>query len=386
VGKRRATSEAVLQRTLVKSNVTTDVRLPTREQDEVIAELERQRRDSENERERLYAVLANMRDAVLVVDTDGNVVLSNAAYDALFAGSVNILNAAGQRLAPSETPKAKAARGESFTMAFRIAGAEGAVHWFEANAQPVDFPGGRLSVVLIRDISERSLRLLQEEFIAIASHELRTPLTAVQAYVQLLARRPEIRDNPTLAGYVDSALAESKRLAGLIAELTEATRLQSGGLQLERRRVDLRTLIERVVDVSQPLSDTQAIRFDAPHEVTATVDPGRIEQVLFNLLTNAMTHAADSRYVDVELRGVDGHADIRVTDAGPGIPAADVGQLFSRFFQVSRSHGGTERGLGLGLYIAREIVRAHGGTLTVESAVGQGTTFTIRLPLGAGEV
>ena len=366
----------------MKSNVQTDDRpAAAPELNETVADLLGQLRASETGREWLRAVLANMGDGIIVVDADENVIFSNAAYDALSIGASRVIDATGEAIPASQLPQSRAARGESFTMAFRIVGAEGVARWFEAKAHPIDFAGSRLSVVSIRDISERTLRLLQEEFIALASHELRAPLTAMQAYAHLLALRPEIRSDPTLAGYVDSALAEAKRLAGLISELTEATRLQSGKLALERRRVDLRKLIEDVVAISRPLSEAQAIRFQATDDVVASVDPDRFEQVILNLIGNAVTHAPQSRYVDVDLRRVEGGAEICVTDTGPGVSPTDVALVFSRFYQVSRKDGGTERGLGLGLYISREIVRAHGGDLTIASTLGRGTTFTVRLPL-----
>jgi signal transduction histidine kinase len=181
--------------------------------------------------------------------------------------------------------------------------------------------------------------------------------------------------------YVDTALGESKRLAGLITELTEATRLQAGKLDLDRQRVDLGRLVERVVDISQPLTETQAIRFERPDDVTVSGDADRLQQVILNLISNAITHAPRSLVINVELRSSGRHAELRVSDEGPGVPKAELPHIFSRFYQVSRRQGGTERGLGLGLYISREIVRAHEGEITVSSVEGKGTTFTVRLPL-----
>jgi two-component system, chemotaxis family, CheB/CheR fusion protein len=100
-----------------------------------------------------------------------------------------------------------------------------------------------------------------------------------------------------------------------------------------------------------------------------------------NLISNAITHAPGSRFIDVDLRSSGQYAELRVADEGPGVPKAELPNIFSRFYQVSRHRGGTERGLGLGLYICREIVRAHKGEISVVSVEGKGTTFTVRLPL-----
>jgi signal transduction histidine kinase len=112
-------------------------------------------------------------------------------------------------------------------------------------------------------------------------------------------------------------------------------------------------------------------------------DAGRLEQVLLNLLTNAITHARGTDRIDVRLRRAGDEAEIAVQDYGPGIPQADLPNIFSRFYQVAHAEARAQRGLGLGLFIVHELVTAHGGTVAVASAEGQGTTFTIRLPRAA---
>jgi signal transduction histidine kinase len=354
---------------------------PITELRELVVKLQDQRQRSEAEREKLQTILANLSDAVLVVHRDGSKLLSNAAYDDLFHDGVAMVGPGGDPIASDATPQALASRGEPFMVPFRLIEPSGSVRWFEAKGQPIDVDGTRAAIVQFRDISERSLRLLHEEFVALASHELRTPLTALHAYLQLLSRRPEIKEHPQLATYVDTALGESKRLAGLITELTEATRLQAGKLELDRQWVDLDRLVERVVEMSQPLTESQAIRLERAGEATVSGDADRLQQVIMNLISNAITHAPGSRFIDVELRRSGRYAELRVSDEGPGVPEAELAHIFSRFYQVSRKQGGTERGLGLGLYISREIVHAHKGEISVVSVQGKGTTFTVRLPL-----
>jgi two-component system, chemotaxis family, CheB/CheR fusion protein len=329
----------------------------------------------------LETIFSNLPDAVVVIARDGKQLMSNPAYEALFSGARDRQDQGGLPLPMHERPEARAVRGDPFTMAFRMTGRDGAVRWFEAKSRPITLNRDEAAIIQFRDISERTLRVLQEEFVARASHELRTPLTALYAYLQLLSRRQDIRENPQVANYLDNALAESKRLTGLIAELSEATRLQLGPLELARQQVDLAELVERVVDISQPLTERQVIRFRRGEPLVISGDPDRLEQVILNLISNAITHASQSRYIDIDVRPADGSAILRVTDQGPGVPAADLPHLFSRFYQVSREDGGSERGLGLGLYISQEIARAHGGEIRVVSQPEQGTTFTVTLPL-----
>ena len=134
----------------------------------------------------------------------------------------------------------------------------------------------------------------------------------------------------------------------------------------------------------QFLADGQAIRLDAATDpIRVCGDAGRLEQVLLNLLTNAIHYAPGTDPVDVRLRRTGGEAEIQVQDYGPGIAAEDLPNLFTRFYQVARSHEGTKRGLGLGLYIAQELITAHQGRIDVLSAPGEGTTFTVRLPMAS---
>jgi PAS domain S-box-containing protein len=345
-------------------------------------------RAGETDRELLHLILEQLPDPVLVLARDGTTLFSNPAYDALFGARGDTLDQGGKPLTLDQSPQAQALRGEPFTTAFRATAPDGSVRWFEAKGRPVQLGGDGAFVIQYRDISERTLRLLQEELIARAGHELRTPLTALYAYVQLLSRRPEVRRLPVIAGYVHNALSESKRLAGLITELTDASRLDAGQLRIAPEPVDLGALGRRVADISQALTETQAIRFTSHGQAVVAGDPDRLEQVIVNLVSNAITHAPESRYIDVIVGVRDGEAFVQVTDHGPGIASSDLPYLFSRFYQVSHTRGGTERGLGLGLYISQEIVRAHRGQIEVESEPGRGTTFTVRLPnasvIGAG--
>jgi signal transduction histidine kinase len=137
-----------------------------------------------------------------------------------------------------------------------------------------------------------------------------------------------------------------------------------------------------VVAFAETLGQGKALRLTLPSEpLIVDGDPVRLEQVLLNLITNAVEHAPETDVIDLTLRTVDGQAEIAVQDYGPGIPADEVGQIFSRFRQVSHGRPFGSRGLGLGLYIAHEIVTEHGGTIGVDSAEGQGARFYVRLPL-----
>jgi signal transduction histidine kinase len=177
------------------------------------------------------------------------------------------------------------------------------------------------------------------------------------------------------------AAEQTRRLTELAHEIVDVVRLTTATLQIERAPVDLADLTRRAVDTIQVIASEQPVSLqgdDIP--ITIAGDARRIEQILLNLLVNAVTFSGGSGSIDVSLRHADGFAEIEVRDHGPGIPAHVLPQIFDRFYRVDDERSARE-GLGLGLFIAREIVNAHGGRIEVESTIGSGATFTVRLPL-----
>ncbi len=341
----------------------------------------------EVERAQLAVILAGIGDAVLVVDGTGATVRTNAAYARMVSGAGLLLapeDARGRPLPSDETPWARAARGETFSLEFTLTAADGSRHWFEANGQPLPDQGAGRAVVVIRDITLSSQhRHLQDEFLSLASHELRTPLTSIQGYLDLLLFRAQrISDDERLVRYATQALGQARRLAALVRDLTDVARLQSGKLTLDLAPLDVAPLVARVVETARDLPPGRTISLD----VGATPlwvhgDAGRLEQVLFNLLTNAIAHAPSETPIDVRLRRVDGDIALDVQDHGLGIAADQFPHLFSRFYQIARDDRPSQGGLGLGLFICQELVEAHGGRITVVSTEGEGATFTVWLPL-----
>lgn len=336
--------------------------------------------------ERLAAILASMGDAVVVVDAEGRVVRTNATYDTLVSrlGEPFIpADTQGRPLPLAETPISRVAQGEAFQMEFTVGAIDSARRWFEATGRPLtDTAAGAAGVLVIRDITDRTMRRLQEEFLSWAGHELRTPLTTLHGNLQLAERRLAAGDDVRFRRHLALANQEARRLGNLVAELVDATRLQSGKLDLILASVDLVTSAERTVEVAQALTQGQTLIVDSGEPSLLIMGDGdRLEQVLFNLLTNAITHATGTEQITVRLQRDGAMAQIDVTDQGPGIPPEALGAIFDRFVQVEPAQHPGGAGLGLGLFIAREIVHAHGGTIAAHSDPGKGATFTVRLPL-----
>ena len=248
--------------------------------------------------------------------------------------------------------------------------------------------------VRAREEQER-LGRLKDEFLSSASHDLRTPLTSLIGYIGILQRLiadGQNRPAPERAQQIDHVIAtlerQVTRLHRLVDDLIAVGRLQDGRLAQLREPADLVKLLSQVVQDAEALSTTHTLRFEPPREpVRVFGDADRLTQVVTNLIQNAITYAYDQPVIDLRLSTVQNQgsgqafAQIEVQDYGPGIDPADQEAIFSRFFQGRQANQRSWKGLGLGLFIARQIVEQHGGALTVESQPGQGSTFIIRLPL-----
>ncbi len=241
---------------------------------------------------------------------------------------------------------------------------------------------GMLAEVEQRQTEAREAVRLRDEFLSVASHELKTPLTSLKLRVQgLVQHAPPVADPveaARLGKSIELAERQVRRLEKLVNNLLDVSRIAVGRFPLQREEVDLVPLVHNVIgqfsaEIARSGSD---LTLELPARAFGLWDPMRLEQVAVNLLSNAVKYGAGRPItVGVEIAG--SHARLIVRDGGIGIGAADQARIFERFERaVSLDYGG----LGLGLHITREIVRAHGGTIRVESVPGQGATFIVELP------
>jgi signal transduction histidine kinase len=221
----------------------------------------------------------------------------------------------------------------------------------------------------------------------VAAHELRTPLTALQLKLQGLERglkaAPPERSGPSnVCERLNGALRQTERLSHLIERLLDVSRIAGGRLELAPERFDLAELVRQVAeDFREPAAEAGTeLRFHGPERLEGCWDRLRMEQVLVNLVSNAVKYGA-GRPVSVRIESAGERIRISIADEGIGIAAEDLGRIFTRFERAApvRNYGG----LGLGLYISRHIVEAHGGQIEVSSRPGDGSTFVIDLPLVA---
>ena len=220
---------------------------------------------------------------------------------------------------------------------------------------------------------------LKDEFVSSVSHELRTPLTSITGYVELLL---EDEGSEEKRGYLSIVDRNAQRLLGLVSDLLFTARLQDGRLELEREEVDLTGLVVHAVDSARPRAEGSEIELVVETEEVGRVlgEEARLAQLLDNLVSNAVKFTPQGGRVTVRLSGGDGVARIEVSDTGIGIPDEERERLFERFFRSQTALERQIQGTGLGLYISKAIVEAHGGRIGVHSTEGEGTSFVVELP------
>jgi PAS domain S-box-containing protein len=226
---------------------------------------------------------------------------------------------------------------------------------------------------------------MKDEFLAIVSHELRTPLNAVLGWASIL--REQLSPTPQTTKALDVIQRNARLQAKVIDDILDVSRIVSGKVRLEPRRVRLESIIDDVVEATRPAASAKGItltRTLAPDLPPLQLDPDRIHQVVWNLLTNAVKFTDRGGEVRVSTRVQHAHAVLEVTDTGVGIRPEHLLTIFERFRQVDASTTRSHAGLGLGLAIVRHLVEQHGGTVRATSAgLGHGATMTVRLPLPA---
>ena len=315
-------------------------------------------------------------DAVLLVDEAGIILEANpAASQLLSQGSECLVGLPLQRLLVSEPSGTKRLdttwRGE--IEARRL---DGTIVPVEASIAPVQLAETSVTFWTIRDISDRRrLARLQEEFLSMAAHELKTPLTSLKGFAQLLQRGI----GGTRAA--EMIVQQADHLNLLVGDLLDVARLESGHINIQIVETDLRSIIDRAIEQARALTTTHTIECESvDHPIIGHWDERRIEQVMTNLLSNAVKYAPSSGHITVRITEHDDLVRTTVQDYGPGIAPEAIPGLFMRFYRVDDPTSRGVEGMGLGLYISRIIVEAHGGTMQVASKLGEGSEFTFSLP------
>lgn len=350
-------------------------------------------RSTKRQESLLNSVLETVNIGVLAVDADGHDVLMNRKQRANheLARPKNIedpnesqlLLFAADRTTPvpdEDRPVRRAVLGETFTDYLVWLGAGKKQRAITTSARAMNDPDGKFagSVIVFSDVTDLVDALAaKDDFVSSVSHEFRTPLTSILGYVELL-----LEDDPGDGQLEPLTIIKrnSERLLTLVSDLLAS---RKGQLIVTPHAVDVAELVRASVSAAMPRADAShvALKAETPPKLEAHVDGPRISQVLDNLVSNAIKYSPDGGNVVVSLEHDGGNLACRVSDTGMGLSADDQAQVFAKFFRTSNVRRTAIPGVGLGLPISKAIVEAHGGTLQVESQLGQGTTFTFRVPV-----
>lgn len=228
-------------------------------------------------------------------------------------------------------------------------------------------------------LSAERARLLEEreDLLRSVSHDLRSPLTIIQGQAQLIDR---LLDKPELVRKCASAIvASAQRMNSMIQDLVDSARLEAGQVKLEKQPVNLQTQLTDLLERSKALVEAERVQVDIPEDLPpANADPDKLERILTNLITNAIKYSPPDTKVLVQAERTDSEITVSVSDRGFGIAPEDLPHLFEKYYRI----GGAKKaeGLGLGLFITKMLVEAHGGKIWVESELGKGSTFYFTLP------
>lgn len=231
----------------------------------------------------------------------------------------------------------------------------------------------------------------RDEFLSVAAHELRTPLTTIIGFTQLLGSYILDRLNDREAKMLRTILVQQGRLNGMITAMLDMTRIERGSLRLNPSTLDVVTLTRGIIDEMQIVADNHTFITDYPDDcVFVSGDQDRLEQVLRNVLSNAIKYSPNGGTIQVSVRLLFDQTTITITDTGMGIPPNELSSIFEQYKRGSNLDGSNLTrisGMGIGLYISREIIHMHNGAIYASSAGrGQGSTFTIVLPLRKSHV
>jgi two-component system phosphate regulon sensor histidine kinase PhoR len=345
--------------------------------------LGRARRNRTESEASLAAALDGMEEGLWVTDSGGVVIRHNVALKHLLYAGQELRGRRPQEILPhvalSRAVEQACGAGEPARLELRVEGLRPRV--LQVSVRPLSSEE-RGSVAVFQDVTElRRLEKVRTEFVANVSHELRTPITAIRGYAETL-REGALSDPVHAPGMVEVIHRQAERLSALVEDLLELSRLESGELALEREAVNLLAAVRRALEPVRQRASSKDIRFEVliPPALVAQGDERAVEQVLLNLLDNAVKYTPAGGVVRVEGGVEEDRVAVSVKDTGAGIDEKHLPRLFERFYRVDKGRSREMGGTGLGLSIVKHLAVAMRGDVRVSSRPGEGSTFTVVLP------
>jgi two-component system phosphate regulon sensor histidine kinase PhoR len=350
------------------------------------------------ERDQLQQILASMSEGVLVVGPDGRALMINPAFYRLFdlAGDfagrpvLEIIRHPGF----ARLIEATLRQGEPQSAQIELAAPERRTLLLASSPITLGTGGGGISahgghqgaVVATRDTTDLTrVADMRKDFVANVSHELKTPLAAIRGFAETL-RDGALEEPATARRFTERIVSQCRRLQELLDDLLTLSRLEGVAPALEREPVALGAVVHRAVELIAAVAREKRVEIvvETGDEPLPPVlgDPDGLERLVLNLLDNAIKYNRPDGRVTLRLSRSDGEAVLEVTDTGIGIPPEAIPRLFERFYRVDKGRAREEGGTGLGLAIVKHVAQTHGGQVEVESRIGHGSTFRVKLPLG----
>ncbi len=370
-----------------------------------ISEQKRLEAELRQAKQQLEAIFQHVADGITVQDASGAIIYTNdtGARRCGFSSAQEMLALDRQTLEQyltrfvmkdednhylslAELPAYKALQGEKYSekVIQYLDTQTGASSWALVKSTPIFDERGRvqLAVNIFIDITEqKELEQRKDAFIGMASHELKTPITSLKGFTQLLKRMFERQGISEPLPYLARMDGQLDRLTKLIKDLLDISKMQKDALHLHKETLDLNELVRQTVEEMQAMIVSHHLHSESTAQPIVVGDKDRIEQVLINLLNNAVKYSPDADRVMIRVSADQEQAIVSIQDFGKGIAVAHQQRIFERFYQVSDSEEKPFSGLGIGLYISTQIIKQHQGRLWVESSKGTGATFYFALPL-----
>jgi two-component system phosphate regulon sensor histidine kinase PhoR len=351
--------------------------------------------DIQEQRYNLHAILASMVEGVVVVDGNQVIRSMNDSFRAMFSLGADptgqTVVRATRQAGLSELIR-EAAKGQTVEVreiAVAHPGSPVAERFLSVNAVPMRDEAGEVTgvVAVLHDVSRvKQLEEVRRQFVANVSHELRTPLSIFHGYLETLMESTDLTQEET-AGYLRIMSKHSRRLQLLLDDLLILARLEARTDPLDIQPLSLRLFLQKILEEWQPRLREKKVSLDVKPEVeTIPADPFRLEQVIGNLLENAIKYSPPGAEINIRALPVGDRVELRVEDTGVGIPPGDLSHVFERFYRVEKARSREAGGTGLGLSIVKHIIGLHGGEVRAESTFGKGTAIVIHLPMSAAEV
>ena len=337
--------------------------------------------------EMLQRLLNSTREAVVVVDETMRVRASNpVAYRAFGRGNGPLLD---KRLSEvirdlkvHDAFRRTVQSGTKEETKLEIITATGRLS-YDVHVAALELGGRRHAIGYFYDVTQvERLERVRQEFLSNISHELRTPLTSIIAFVETL-EDGAVDDKENNRRFLSVIHRNAERMHSLIADILELSLIESGNISIDKTQVRLAHLLNEIFDTLSAKAEERQIALvhDVDADCRVLADPGRLEQMLTNLVDNAIKFNVEGGSVEVTCRQTDSVSIVTVADTGEGIPRENLERVFERFYRLDRGRTREVGGTGLGLAIVKHLARLHGGEVSVESELGRGTAFHVELPI-----